>query len=185
MLAMVRVGGKWNKSAREEAFFLIFLKITKKNKIKKEKIHLPSHINTTKCDLTCCPHPPPSPLSPFYFQCCWVMPPGLWMYISFCSSLSCLITDFMVIFPLHILLRVTELQFGWFLLMHPFPLLSFLPLLSAALRPVCSCYCSFPLPFFFFLFFPPLPSLFLYSVKCSCWSLCWLVVSDRFWRFFL
>lgn len=47
-------------------FFYIFLKITKK--IKKEKIHLPSHINTTKCDLTCCPHPPPSPSPPFIFN---------------------------------------------------------------------------------------------------------------------
>lgn len=100
---------RWYKLAVSETkaleknlfFYYFFLKLQKKKKAKlrKKKIHLPSHINTTKCDLTCCPHPPPSPFSAFYFQCCWVMPPGLWMYISFCSSLSCLITDFMVISP--------------------------------------------------------------------------------------
>lgn len=38
------------KSTREEAFKNVITKQLNK----KEKVHLPSHINTTKCDLTCC-----------------------------------------------------------------------------------------------------------------------------------
>lgn len=77
---------------------------------KKEKVHLPSHINTTKCDLTCRSSSFPFPLlfSMLLGNAAWT-----WMYIVLWQS-ELSDTDVMVIFPLHILLRVTELQFGWF-----------------------------------------------------------------------
>lgn len=175
MLAMVRVGGKWNQSARGEAYFFSFL-LCKTKKIKKEKIHLPFHINTTKCDLTCClppPHFPFSSLPPFYFQRSWVMPPGFWMYISFCLSLSCLITDFPVIFLAHLT------QSYWIPVLAGFinaPIhFSFLPL--HLLPPPC-IFCIPPLcPMIVLL---SSLAIFLHLVKYSCWSLLigdfWLVL---------
>lgn len=139
-------------------------------------------------------------LYPFYFQCCWVMPPGLWMYILFCSSLSCLITDFMVIFfPLAHLTQSYWTPVWLVLLMHFLP--NFLPcfpsfpnLFVAVSLPLLDC--SFParntLPASLFpclvlitqilvpvlsLFFLSFPSLFHAAVSLFGW----LVVSDWFW----
>lgn len=64
------------------------------------------------------------PSRPFYFHCCGVMSPGLWMYILSCGSLSCLVTDFMVIFfPLAHLTQSYWTPVWLVLLMHsaPFP----------------------------------------------------------------
>lgn len=77
-----------SKSAREEAFKNV---ITEQLREKKSIFHftltLPDVVWLASL-----------PSRPFYFHCCGVMPPGLWMYILSYSSLSCLVTDFMVIF---------------------------------------------------------------------------------------
>lgn len=146
-------------------------------KIKKEKIHPPFHINTTKCDLTCCPSPPffPFPsLPPFYFQCCWVMPPGFWMYIPFCLSLSCLISDFPVIFLAHLIQS------------YQIPVLA--GFINAPIHLFHFCLSISSLRHFFsaLSLFGPLIvllsslAIFLYLIKYSCWSLLigdfWLVL---------
>lgn len=102
MLAMVRVGGKWNQSARGEAYFFSFL-LCKTKKLRKKKSIC--HFTLTLQNVIWLVVSPPFPFSslpPFYFQCSWVMPPGFWMYIPFCLSLSCLITGFPVIFLAHL-----------------------------------------------------------------------------------
>lgn len=124
-----------------------------------------------------------------------------------CSSLSCLITDIMVIFfPLHILLRVTELQVWLVLLMHFPPLLPFSfpkPLFVAltvlSLPSQLSLLPVTPLLTFSFLFpcvlalFPQvLPLSFfplslppLLSVTCGYWSLAdwWFLIGSGHFPF--
>lgn len=174
---MVPVGGKWTESASEEAFKNV---ITKQLREKKSICHL----TLTLPDVVWLAS---LPSCPFYFHCCGVMSPGLWMYILSCSSLSCLVTDFMVIFfPLAHLTQSYWTPVWLVLLMHsaPFP------------KPLCSSFLPTPLLFFPVLpyhavqfpwlpisapsFLPPCPSL-SGAVGVSCW----LVVSAWFWLVFL
>lgn len=81
-------------------------------------------------------------LSPFYFQCCWVMPPGLWMYTLFCSSLSCLSTDVMMIFsPCTSYSELLNSSLAGFINALPAP--TSFPPLPLSQTSVCSYDCSF------------------------------------------
>lgn len=135
------------------------------NKIKKEKkIHLPFHINTTKCDLTCCRPPFLFPFPPLLFS----------MLLSYAAW----------ILDVHTVLYKSELFDYW--LPGDFPCTSYSELLNSSLAGFINAPILLPLPQFSLLT-PPLARplsrpvivlspfslchFFLHSVKCSCWSL--------------